>query len=455
MAFIAFGQNYLISGSDLHESVYTKKLQEKGISITVGPHKKENVPPDTNLLVRSPAVGDNNLEVIQAKKMSIPVLTHAQLLGILMEDKYGICVAGSHGKTTTDALIGLILKDANLNPTVEVGGYVPEFEGNAIIGESRYFVAEACEFDHSFLHLKPKIAVLLNIESDHPDYYLDIKSLKKAFIYFLDLVPNDGYIIANDESKEVRDVLRRSKSKAQIITFGFHEKAEVKINSERLLENSNWQFQLTGMEKRRRQIFDKERSGIPLFETSLQGRHNILNATAALIVSDILGVEMTSVRASLVNFKGVGRRFEIVDQQYGITVISDYAHHPSQIKATIKAAKRQDFKRLIVAFQPHTYSRTKALFKEFSHSFLEADQVFISDTYVPEGRKEKVLKGFTSNDLTYEINKYQENVSYSGNLEKTKGNLRNNLKVGDCLLLLGAGDIYNIGKEVLEKDIQV
>lgn len=452
VAQIAHERGYIISGSDLAESIYTQKLNTEQIPIDIGRHERTNLPGDTNLVVRSPAIQEDNPEIIEARKMEIPVITHAQFLGILMEDKYSICVSGSHGKTTTDAVIGLILKEAGLDPTVEVGGLVPEFQGNALTGQSRYLVAEACEFDHSFLYLKPNIAIVLNIESDHPDYYDELKDLKKAFMDFLNLVPDDGYIIANDEAKEVREVLRRTKSKAQIITFGFHTQAEIQITNERLLENGNWQFQLTGMEKRRRSVLATVGSGLALFETVLPGRHNILNATAALIVSDLLGVDVQVVRKVLTTFKGVGRRFEIVDQRYGITVITDYAHHPSQIKATIKAAKKKGFERLIVAFQPHTYSRSKALFHEFSKSFLEADLTFIMDTYVPVGRNEKVIRGYASTDLARKIKKYQKEVIYSGNLEQTKAKLRNHLKMGDGLLLLGAGDIYKIGKEVLERE---
>ena len=451
LAQIAHSLDYVVTGSDLNESIYTNKLIDLGIEVAIGKHKKDNVKEGVSLVVRSSAVKETNVEVLAAKKRNIPTIKHAEFLGILMEDRYGICVAGSHGKTTTDALIGLILKEAGLDPTMEVGGYVHDIESNALVGDNRYFVAEACEFDHSFLNLKPDIAIILNIEIDHPDYYPDMSSLKKAFVDFLNLVPDDGYIIANDESPEVREVLSRTKSKANVITFGFHEKAEIKIEQERVLENSIQQFRLTGMEKREKSILNKINKGMAVFETNLPGKHNILNAVASLIVSDLLGADLQAARKILMEFKGLGRRFEELDRRFGMRVITDYAHHPSQIKATIKSAKQADCKRIIVAFQPHTFTRTKALFEDFTKCFQDGDQVFILDTYIPEGRREKPLPGFTSKDLTKHIQKIQDNVKYVGDLEKAKEEISNFLEVDDCLLLLGAGNIYTIGKNILRE----
>lgn len=452
LAEMALARNYQVSGSDLHPSDFSEKLKAKSVPIFYD-HKIENLAPTVNLVVRSAAISDKNIEVKEAQKRDLPVIKHAEFLGLLMEEKYGICVSGSHGKTTTDALIGLILKNADLNPNVEIGGFVKEFSGNCLIGDGRYFVAEACEFDHSFLHLKPNLVILLNIESDHPDYYSNMKSLQKAFVDFLNLVPKDGYIIANDESKEVQEVLKKTKSQAQIVTFGFHEKAEIQIIEDRYLEDTGlWHFQLQGFDKRQKNILPQTQEKANFFNSALPGRHNILNATATIIASEILGISLETVKSTLESFHGVSRRFELVDDRFGIKVYIDYAHHPSQIKETIKSVRRVDIHDLVVIFQPHTYSRTKALFSDFTKSFQKADKLYITDTYVPEGRREKKLKAYTSQELAKKIAKKQDQVFYSGNLENTILKVRENLNIGDLVLILGAGNVYEIAKIILNKD---
>lgn len=449
VAQIAHHSNYVVTGSDMSHSVYTDKLESQKIPVFYD-HDAKHVTDEIDLVVRSSAIPNSNIEVKEAKKKKIPVIKHAEFLGILMEHKYGICIAGSHGKTTTDALLGLMFQEAALDPTVEVGGWVPDFDGNVLTGASRYFVAEACEFDHSFLHLKPNVAVVLNIEQDHPDYYPDMKSLKQAFIDYINLVPDDGFIIANDESKEVQDVLKHKKTNARVITFGFHETAQIKIHQDRLLDSGHWQFQLQGIETEGKMVLPKARVGLLPFEMALSGKHNILNATAALIVADLVGADLLKVRSAMSRFKGVGRRFEHVDSRYGMEVIADYAHHPSQIKATIKAAKREKYKQIIVVFQPHTYSRTKALFEEFTKCFISADHVFITKTYVPAGRKEKKLKGYTAKDLAQAVGKQMRNVTYVDAIEDLREYLDEIVNSGDVILLLGAGDIYKIGNTILD-----
>jgi len=433
LAQIALRHGYRVTGSDIAASQYTRKLQSLGIPIFFG-HREENIK-GADLIVNSAAIEMSNPEVRAARKLGIPIVKHSQFLGQLMKHEFGICVAGTHGKTTTDALIGLCLVEAGLDPTIEIGGSVSELQGNVRVGKSQYFVAESCEFNHSFLNLFPRIGIVLNIEEDHPDYYPNLETLKKAFVDFLDLVPAEGSIILRNESEAAREVLAKTKSAAQKVTVGFNK------TSDWWAENVDLKRNKTDFE-----AFFRGKS-VGNFRLSILGRLNVQNALVALAVLKILDVDLENARAVFKKFHGVDRRFEVVYKN-NFEVVSDYAHHPAQIRATIEAAKQQTYRRLVVVFQPHTYSRTQYLFNEFIHAFDGADRLLIAETYLPAGRHEKILPQSSSLVLAEKIGELQAGVEYTGNLTQTVKQLESILQKGDLVLIVGAGDIYQIADSV-------
>lgn len=429
LAQIAISQGITVTGTDIAESVYTKKLRDMGIPI-FAEHRSENVE-HVEMLVNSAAIKRDNPEIVGARKRNIPILKHSEFLGIIMRDHFGIAIAGTHGKTTTDALLGLVLAKAGLDPMVEVGGWVKEFNGNVRLGNGSLMVVEACEFDHSFLHLSPKIAVVLNIEEDHPDYYPDVETLKRAFIDFLNLVPDDGNIIISKNGRNIQDVLQKLKTKAEIITFGSEN-------------NADWQsVQIqSGVEGTRFTAY-KNGGNRGEFLLKIPGKHNVQNALAVLAVVDSLGIDLTNAESVFASFSGVGRRYEAITRDR-YTLVLDYAHHPSQIRATIEAARQNTTGRIITVFQPHTYLRTKYLFHEFTQAFSRSDITLIADTFIPAGRGDSPLEAYSSKALVKAIAKKQSDVHYTGSLKTTAKELTDIIREGDLVLILGAGDIYTL-----------
>jgi UDP-N-acetylmuramate--alanine ligase len=350
-----------------------------------------------------------------------------------MKDRYGIAVAGTHGKTTVSAMIGLTLQRANLDPTIVVGGIVPELGSNARDGKGHYFVVEADEYDRTFLQLKPQAVVITNIEMDHPDCYLDLEDMAHTFSDFLARVPTDGFVMACGDDVQVRKAISGLNASA-VATYGFG--TDVHWRAMDLQQNA-----LGGTDFR--VVAGGEQKG--WFQLSVPGSHNVSNALAAIAIADHLGVGPAFARDTLRHFQGVGRRFEVKGEYHQITVVDDYAHHPSEIKATLAGArKRYNRRRIWVVFQPHTYSRTKTLLSEFATAFKDADRVIVTSIYAA---REKDTLGICSSDLVSMMN--HPGAQHIANLSEATALLAKELVPGDVLITMGAGDVWRVGEELL------
>lgn len=438
LAKILIARGFTVTGSDVPEKFFTDKvLTEMGIGVEEL-FRAENLG-HAELVVHSAAYSESNPEIAAALNRAIPVLTYPEMLGKLMQGKYGIAVTGTHGKTTTTALVGLVLAAGKLDPTVVVGSEVAEFGGNARVGASEYFVLEACEYRAHFLNYFPKVIILTNIEMDHPDYYSSISDVKRAFKHFISQLPEDGLLIACTDSQPVRELI--DKVPCKVITYGF---------SVRSGENH---YQLVSARSRQDEgseflVRVPNSNQLQRFNLSVNGRHNVLNATAALALADYLGLDRHYAKEVFETFKGAKRRFEIKGERNGVTVIDDYAHHPTEIAATLAGAReRYPEKRLVAVFQPHTFSRTLNLFTEFAQAFTGADMVIITDIF--SSAREQDGGEVSSGLLTEEIKKYHPKVYYRPTLEQVYDYLVPQLRSGDVLLTMGAGDVYKIGDNYL------
>jgi len=406
-----------VLGSDTDEKFFTDEVLEKlGIKVIEGFDEK-NIPIDVDLVVVSAAYlgqGVKNSEVEQVKKQGLPLLTYPQILGMLFQEKYGIAVAGTHGKSTITAMLGLVLEKAGLDPTVIVGTKVLQWQSNARVGRSQYLVAEADEYRNNFLYYSPQVLVLTSLEYDHPDFFKDFQEYKETFIRLIRKIPSDGFIVANREDEQVRKVVKQAKC--------------------RVIE------------------YTAEQSGIKL---KIPGQHNLLNASAALTTAHQLGVKAQTIEKALADFQGTSRRFEIKGEKKGILLIDDYAHHPTEIQATLKAAKEfYSQKKIWAIFQPHTFSRTKALLKDFGAAFGQADEVIILDIYGSAREKSGQVH---AQDLVREIKKYFrskatkgfQKVIYIPTIEKAAEYLKKQAKAGQVILTMGAGDVWKLSTALL------
>jgi len=426
---------YQVSGSDQRSSPTTEELNQQGIVTYIG-HAGAQVA-DVELVVISSAVPETNVEVQAARAAGIPVIKRQQLLGLMMADSIGVAVAGTHGKTTTTAMLSVMLTRLNLSPTFIVGGIVCELGTNAQAGKGPHFVIEADEYDRMFHGLRPRIAVVTTLEMDHPDCYPTMADYREAFAIFMDRVPADGQIIACTDGAELAALLReRDHRGPRIVTYGLSPEAEYQVKD--LVPNARG-----GMDFR----IVREGQLWGSFSLSIPGKHNALNATAALLVAESLGIARTLAGQALADYRGVLRRFEIKGERQGVVVVDDYAHHPTEIRATLAAARaRYPGRRLWAVWQPHTYSRTEALLDEFSTCFADADQVIITDIYAARAREQATIRG---EDLAVAIE--HAHVQYLGSLERVVDVLSKELCSGDVLITLGAGDGYLIGERILVK----
>ncbi len=418
----ALAQHYLekgdqISGSDLIDSETTELLKNKGVEIFIGKHKKRNLPQDTNLVIYSPAIKNKNPELKKARENNIKVKSYPEALGDLTKKYYTIAVAGTHGKSTTTAIVGLILTEAGFDPTVILGTKLKEF-GNTNFreGKSKYLVIEADEWRASFLNYHPRIVILTNIEKEHLDYYKNLNQILKSFRQFIKNLPKDGTLIVNKKDKNVSDLLSSlSKSDFKIKKYPQSKKDIKKI---------------------------KEILKIP-------GKHNIYNSSAALEVARTLKIpDKTSLKA-LSDYKGAWRRFEISERELNgkeIKIINDYAHHPTEIRKTIIACKEKfPNSKIWTVFQPHQYQRTFYLFDDFVKAFDKADEIILTKIYTVAGREKKeVSEKVNSQQLTREIKKRGKNCHFIKNFKKIPQFLKNKIESGDTILIMGAGDIYRI-----------
>jgi UDP-N-acetylmuramate--alanine ligase len=434
IAKVLLEEGHRVSGSDLKLSPITEALAALGASIYEG-HRAENVG-DVDLVIVSSAIPADNPEVATARERGIPVVKRDWMLGRMMEGRFGIAVAGSHGKTTIAAMIAFFLTEAGLDPTFIVGGVLENLGTNAKAGRGKYFVIEADEYDRTFLGLRPRIAVVTNIEMDHPDCYPELDDLMEAFREFVGLVPDDGCVIGCGDEKRVREVLEARGQGREVVTYGFDEGMDWRAVDVRFNDFGGSDFVV---------LHEGRRLGE--FALRIPGLHNVQNALAVLAVAYRLGLPLAEVREMVRNFRGVQRRFEVKGQVNGVVVLDDYAHHPTQIRTTLRAARERYPQRTIWAvFQPHTYSRTKALLSDFAASFADADHVVVTDIYAA---REYDNLGVSAADIVARMK--HPDAHYIPGLKEAADHLLHRLKPGDVLITLGAGDGYKVGEYVLAR----
>ncbi len=437
IAEILLSRGYEVSGSDMRESDITEKLIGDGAVVFLG-HRGKNVE-GADLVVYTVAVGDDNPELMRARELGIPTITRAQALGALMaEYDKSIAISGTHGKTTTTAMISLILKAAQKEPTISVGGNLDEIGGNFYVGRKDYFVTEACEYRDSFLELMPNIEIILNIDSDHLDYFKDVEHIARSFDRFARLVPENGTVIAYDANPFVRSVIQ---GLSNVITFGFSTDSDYYA--------TDISFDNEGMPG-----FDVHHGGSKLcrIDLSVPGEHNILNALAAFACCHLLGIGMDIIIDTLHEYQGIHRRFDVLGKtSSNIRIIDDYAHHPTEIRATLAAVRNMKHNHLWCLFQPHTYTRTLALLDEFSQAFDEADKVVLAEIYAA---REKNIHKISSKTLMNRIREHNKeaDVYFFKNFDDIAAFVYDNAEEGDLVLTMGAGDIYKVGEQILELD---
>lgn len=432
IAQVLLNLGHTVSGSDISESETTRRLIRLGADVTYG-HRAEAVGADVDVVVISSAVKYSNPEIVQARALKIPVIPRAEMLAELMRMKWGIAVAGTHGKTTTTSLIATILGRARLDPTVVIGGKVHALGSNAQLGTSDLLVAEADESDGTFLLLSPAIAVVTNIDPEHLDYYGDMDRAKSAYLEFINRVPFFGSAVLCLDDVTIRALLPQVRKR--VITYGTSSDADFVARD----------LTICGMETR----FQVERSGTMLGELTvrLPGRHQALNALAALAVCSELDVRFETVREALAEFGGIHRRFEVCGEVGGIMVVSDYGHHPAEIRATLAAAREGFGRRIVVVFQPHRYTRTRDLFGDFLEAFDAADQLVLTEIY-PAG--EDPIEGVTGEVLYYALKRRGHlDVSYIADWRGLVSTVQPLLRPGDLVVVLGAGSVHEVGESLV------
>jgi UDP-N-acetylmuramate--alanine ligase len=431
IAELLFNLGYSVTGSDLKPSETTRRLKNLGIGIR-NRHKGENVR-GADVVVISSAVKENNPELIWAKKRRIPVIRRAEMLGELMRMKYGIGIAGTHGKTTTTSMVGEILSEGGLDPTIVVGGRVVNLGSHSRLGNGQLMVTEADEYDRSFLRLTPTIAVVTTLEAEHLDYYRDFEEIKAVFLEFVNKVPFYGRVILCWDEKNLREMIPHIER--PITTYGLSDKADLKASSLRF-EGYHSRFEV--------QIKGENMGEVVL---SVPGVHNVKNSLAAIGVALELDVPWKSIRVGLEKFKGVHRRFEIKGEVKGVTVVDDYAHHPTELEATLKGAKSGWNKRIVAVFQPHLFSRTRDFHREFGRVLLESDVLVVTGIYPA---REKAIPKITGKLVADSAKKLgHKNVYYVPQLKKVALFLKRMVKENDMVITLGAGDVYKAGEELL------
>ncbi|MBI2711698.1 MAG: UDP-N-acetylmuramate--L-alanine ligase [Bdellovibrio sp.] len=435
IAEVFLNQGFPVSGSDLSESETTRRLSELGATIQIG-HAASNVGA-AQVVVMSSAVRANNPEILEAKKKRIPIIPRAEMLGELMRGKTGIAIAGSHGKTTTTSIMGTILTHANLDPTLVIGGKVDSLGGNAKLGQGKYVLAEADESDGSFLHLPTTFAVITNIDNDHLDHFGNQESIDRAFIDFVGKLPFYGLALVCGEDAGVKRVLERLSK--PFLTYGWSK--EFDYHAQEITPTA---FGSTF------EVYNREKN-LGQFEVRVPGRHNVLNALAAVSLSLEMGIPLEKVREGLREFSGVKRRFEVRyrDEERKILLVDDYGHHPTEVKATLKAARSVWKGRIVTVFQPHRYTRTQHCFEDFTHSFEDTDVLYVSEIY---SANEDPIPGVSSDALVSAIQKTKrapKHVFSSGSLNGFETKLAQEVRSGDLILCLGAGSITQLPAKLL------
>ncbi len=425
---------FRVTGSDQKKSEVTDRLERLGVEVTEG-HGAENVG-DAHVVVRSTAVRDDNPEIFEARRRSIPVIPRAEMLAELMRMKpYTVAVAGSHGKTTTTSMVATVLGTAGLDPTFVVGGIVRSYQSNARLGGSELMVVEADESDRSFLMLTPMIAVVTNIDREHMDYYHDMEDVRRCFADFVNKVPFYGAAVLCLDDPHVQAVI--PKVERRRITYGMSAQADISAHEITYDHSFGSSFTvLSGID-----VMGKVKLRVP-------GKHNVYNSLAAIAVGLELDVPFDTIAHALSEFSGADRRFQFKGEEKGVTVVDDYGHHPTEIKATLSAARiGAPNRRIVVLFQPHRYTRTNDLMDEFASAFNNADVLFVTDIYAAS---ETPIEGVNAEILTERIKSYgHKNAEYVGELEGASEILRQHVREGDLVITLGAGSVHRSGDQLL------
>jgi len=422
-----------VSGSDISESSLTCHLESEGISVSIG-HDAKNVPIDCQLVIYTAALSDDNPELLQAHEYGVKVIDRAELLGMIMDDyKRAVGVSGTHGKTTTTSLISELLLEANYDPTLNVGGILGSINSNFRIGKSQYFVAEACEYFDSFSRFYPHIGVILNIDNDHTDYFKSEEQLRNSFKKFALNIPADGFLVINTAVHDLKNFT--STLKCGVITYGKGGDYSA-LNIEHSDDGKSG--------------FDVYHKGefVARILLNLPGIHNVENCLAAFAVGYTLGVSVSAMQKSFANFSGAKRRFEEKGFFNGAQIIDDYAHHPTEINATLSAAKGCKHEKINTAFQPHTFSRTKSFFDGFVDALSKSDVVVLLDIY---SARETDDGGIHSKDLAKKIAEFGTECHYFDSFDGAEEFLRANCKKGDMVITMGAGDIFKLGEDLLSR----
>ncbi|MFH0929832.1 MAG: UDP-N-acetylmuramate--L-alanine ligase [Candidatus Moraniibacteriota bacterium] len=419
-----------VTGSDTAEKFFTDEILKKKLFVKY--HEgfdAEHIVGDIDLVVYSTAYNEkNNEEFKVAKYKSIPMVSYPGMLGILFNEKYGIAVSGTHGKTTTTAMLAEIFKVAGLDPTAVVGSQVKQWRGSALVGRSEFMIIEADEYQNKLDLYNPQAAILTSADWDHPDFFPTYDEYKKTFEKFVAKIPRHGFLVVCGDRSETLEIAKSAKCK--IISYGFGKDADLKIANHELREGK----QFFSVVLRDKKLGD--------FEIMLPGKHNILNASAAIAMAYQFNAKMEKVREALANFEGTSRRFEYIGRRNGAILIDDYGHHPEEIKVTLQAAREFFPKRRIwCVFHPHTFTRTKALLSEFSQSFEDADRVIVLDIY---GSAREVQGGVHSKDLVELAKKYHRNVEYIPTIDEAIEFLKDKISREDLVIAMGAGNVWEV-----------
>jgi UDP-N-acetylmuramate--alanine ligase len=433
LAEILLRSGYKISGSDTEEKFFTDEILKR---LYIKYHEgfaEEHITEDIDLVVYSTAYNEkNNEEIKAAKYKSIAMLTYPEMLGELFNSKYGIAVCGTHGKTTTTAMLGEIFRKAELDPTALVGSMVKQWRSSALAGKSEFMIIEADEYQDKFQYYKPQAAILTSADWDHPDYYKSYADYKNAFLKFIMKIPRHGFLVVCGDRTDTLEIAREAKCK--VITYGFGVENNIKIKNHRIMNGKqNFNLAFNGKE-------------LGSFELEIPGLHNVLNAAGAAAMSCQFNIRPDKIREAISSFEGTSRRFEYIGMRNGAILIDDYGHHPEEIKATLSAAR--DFfpkKRIWCVFHPHTFTRTAALLQEFAQSFENADRVIILDIY---GSAREVQGGVHSKDLVEKAQKYHRNIKYIPTIDETVEYLKDKIGSGDLVLTIGAGNVWEVGEKL-------
>ena len=435
LAEILLGEDFVISGSDSKSSPLTQALEKKGATIYYG-QRATNITDDVDVVVYTAAIHPDNPEFACAKEKGLPMLTRAELLGQIMRNyDTPVAISGTHGKTTTTSMVSHILLAGDCDPTISVGGILPAIGGNIRVGNSETFVTEACEYTNSFLSFFPKISIILNMDADHLDFFKDIDDIRHSFRRFAELLPADGTLIINADTPKYEDIIRNLP--CNVITYGLEHDAD-------------YQAADITYDKYGHASFSVLRNGVKVgsYYLKVPGIHNVSNALAAIALGHLLGLSEEVIIKGLGSFTGTDRRFQYKGEVAGVTIIDDYAHHPTEIRATLDAAANYPHQTTWCVFQPHTYTRTKALMNEFADALCRADKVILADIYAA---RETDDLGVSSRNLMELINARGGDACYFPSFNAIENFLLEHCENGDLILTMGAGDVVKIGEHLLGK----